>query len=85
MITGGPSAEREVSIATSKSILSVLRESGHNVKVIDPVNGDELISENEVLSLKINKEFPSSEEISYLSSEKFRIISFIPFTPMVEK
>lgn len=74
MITGGPSAEREVSIATSKSILSVLRESGHNVKVIDPVNGDELISENEVLSLKINKEFPSSEEIKEIQKTSNRNI-----------
>lgn len=74
LITGGPSAEREVSIATSKSILNVLRESGHNVKVIDPVNGDELVSENDVLSLKINKDFPSSEEIKEIQKTSNRNI-----------
>ncbi|MBV6478003.1 MAG: D-alanine--D-alanine ligase B [Ignavibacteria bacterium] len=74
LITGGPSAEREVSIATSKSILEALRESGHKVKVVDPVNGDNSVGENEVLSLKISKEFPSSEEIKEIQKTSNRNI-----------
>jgi len=62
LITGGPSAEREVSIASSKSILNALRESGHTVKVIDPVNGDKEIAEEEIFRQQIGKDFPSPAE-----------------------
>ena len=63
LITGGPSAEREVSIATSKSILKALRESGHNVKVVDPVNGNYSVSEEEVFGDLISKNSPSLQKL----------------------
>lgn len=68
LITGGPSAEREVSLATSKSILSALRESGHNVIVVDPINGDKNVSESEIFSAKLGKESPTAEKINEIQN-----------------
>jgi D-alanine-D-alanine ligase len=61
LITGGPSAEREVSIASSKSILAALRELGHKVKVVDPINGYEEVSEDEIFKNAVKREAPSVE------------------------
>jgi D-alanine-D-alanine ligase len=61
LITGGPSAEREVSIASSRSIVKALRELGHEVRVIDPINGDMIVSEDEIFKSGIRKESPSVE------------------------
>ncbi len=63
LITGGPSAEREVSISSSKSILKALRNAGHNVKVVDPVNGSENISEEEILSETLSRDSPSLRKL----------------------
>lgn len=61
LITGGPSAERDVSIASSKSILKALKDLGHCVKVIDPINGNEKVSEDDILKTGVKKESPSLE------------------------
>ncbi|MBK8551667.1 MAG: D-alanine--D-alanine ligase [Ignavibacteria bacterium] len=73
LITGGPSAEREVSIASSKSIVKALRDLGHDVKVVDPINGDEMVSEEEIFKTGVKKESPSLElldEIHESSNKK---------------
>lgn len=73
LITGGPSAEREVSIASSKSIVKALRDLGHNVKVVDPINGDLNINEDEIFKSGVKKESPSLEllnEIHKVSDRK---------------
>lgn len=67
LITGGPSAEREVSIASGKSILKALRESGHNVKVIDPVYGDKLVPEEKIFGHKLSKNSPSLNELKEIN------------------
>jgi len=58
LITGGPSSEREVSIASGRSILKALRDLGHNVKVIDPIYGDRDISEDIIFKNGIKKDSP---------------------------
>lgn len=73
LITGGPSAEREVSIASSKSIVKALRDLGHSVKVVDPINGDLSINEDEIFRSGVKKESPSFEllnEIHKVSDRK---------------
>ena len=73
LITGGPSAEREVSIASSKSIVKALRDLGHSVKVVDPINGDLNINEDEIFKSGVKKESPSLEllnEIHKVSDRK---------------
>jgi len=70
LITGGPSSEREVSVSSSKSILKALKESGHNVIVLDPVNGKNLVSEDEIFKNTVKKISPGFEEL-----EKLRIAS----------
>lgn len=74
LITGGPSAEREVSIASSKSILKALRDSGHNVKVVDPVNGVEDVSEEEIFKSTVRKESPSPEKLNEIRKNSDRKI-----------
>ncbi len=61
VITGGPSAERDVSIASSICITKALRELGHKVKVIDPINGEKEVSESEIFKAGVKKESPSIE------------------------
>lgn len=63
LITGGPSAERDVALSSSRSILKSLRELGHNVKVIDPVYGDESVSEEKIFEDKVSGEYPSAEKL----------------------
>ncbi len=63
LITGGPSSEREVSIASSKSILKALRNLGHQVKVIDPINGKEEIREEEIFKQGLKKVSPSISQL----------------------
>lgn len=63
LITGGPSSEREVSISSSKSILKAIKELGHNVKLIDPVNGNEKVSEEDIFRNAVKKESPSIEKL----------------------
>jgi D-alanine-D-alanine ligase len=40
VLTGGTSSERNVALASGKAIANALRESGHKVKVVDPIYGD---------------------------------------------
>lgn len=63
LITGGPSAERDVALSSSRSILKSLRELNHNVKVIDPVYGDEFVSEEKIFEDKVSREYPSTEKL----------------------
>ncbi|MBS1517963.1 MAG: D-alanine--D-alanine ligase [Bacteroidetes bacterium] len=74
LITGGPSSEREVSVSSSKSILKALEESGHNVTLIDPVNGNELISREEIFKNSVRKESPGFEELEKLKLDSNRKI-----------
>jgi D-alanine-D-alanine ligase len=70
VLTGGVSSERNVSIVSSKAIAKGLRESGHNVKVIDPVYGTKQPSEDEIINSRpsIGNEFPTAEELKAYSS-----------------
>lgn len=67
LITGGPSAERDVSIASSKSIVKALRDLGHLVKVIDPINGTYIAEEEQIFKSGVKKESPSIEELSEIN------------------
>lgn len=72
VLTGGVSSERNVSIVSSKAIAKGLRESGHNVRVIDPIYGTKQPSEDEILNSRpaIGKEFPTAEELKAYSNHK---------------
>ncbi|MEO8664144.1 MAG: D-alanine--D-alanine ligase [Ignavibacteria bacterium] len=74
LITGGPSSEREVSIASSKSILKALRDLGHNVKVIDPIYGDEPVDEKVIFSSGVKKESPTVEQLREIKRSSDRKI-----------
>jgi D-alanine-D-alanine ligase len=63
LITGGFSAEREVSITSSISILKALRESGHSVRLIDPVYGKDQPGEDTILGESVKKISPSLEKL----------------------
>ena len=72
LIVGGLSSEREVSLASGRGILKALREKGHNVKVIDPIYGEEEISEDIIFQKLITKEYPSLESLEKLKKESAR-------------
>lgn len=74
LITGGPSAEREVSIASSKSIVKALRNLGHNVKVVDPINGDTMVPEDEIFKSGVKKDSPSLELLNEIHKNSDRKI-----------
>lgn len=74
LITGGPSAEREVSIASSKSIVKALRNLGHNVKVVDPINGDTMVPEDEIFKSGVKKDSPSLELLNEIHRKSDRKI-----------
>ncbi|MEP7145827.1 MAG: D-alanine--D-alanine ligase [bacterium] len=74
LITGGPSSEREVSLASSKSILTALRDLGNNVTVIDPIYGNELISEDVIFKSCVSKDSPSIEELKEIKRSADRKI-----------
>ena len=70
LLAGGPSAERDVSLTSSKAILKALRELGHNVKVIDPVHGAEQLSEEKIFSKLVSTSAPTITELSEIHKEK---------------
>lgn len=72
VLAGGTSAERNVSLATSKAIAKTLSESGHNVKVVDPVFGAEQPDEEIIFEgrLNVGQEFPTAEELNRYSNRK---------------
>jgi len=72
VLTGGVSSERNVSIVTSRAIAKGLRESGHNVKVVDPIYGVDQPPEEDIFSSRpvIGKEFPTVEELKTYSNKK---------------
>lgn len=72
VLAGGTSAERNVSIATSKAIANTLRESGHTVKVVDPIYGADQPAEDAIFEgrLAIGQEFPTAEELNKYSNRK---------------
>jgi D-alanine-D-alanine ligase len=72
VLTGGVSSERNVSIASSKAIAKGLRETGHYVRVIDPIYGTAQPSEEDIFNSRpsIGKEFPTMEELKTYSNRK---------------
>ncbi len=74
LITGGPSSEREVSLASGKSILKALSDLGHNVKVIDPIYGSEHVSEELVFKSGLHKDSPSIEQLNEIKKSSDRKI-----------
>jgi D-alanine-D-alanine ligase len=72
LITGGLSAEREVSLTSGKSILKGLRENGHTVKVIDPIYGAESVAEEYIFRDKLSKDYPDFSILDKLKNESYR-------------
>lgn len=72
VLTGGTSAERNVALATGKAISNALRETGHNVKVVDPIYGAAQPDEENIFMDRpaIGKEFPTAEELHHYSNKK---------------
>jgi len=64
VLTGGASAERDVSLATAKQVVPALRSRGHEVVVVDTVFGPiEAGREVEHLDGEVGTEPPSVEEL----------------------
>jgi len=72
VLTGGTSAERNVALASGKAISGALKRSGHNVKVVDPVFGENQPDEDTIFQDRpvIGKEFPTVEELNAFSNRK---------------
>jgi D-alanine-D-alanine ligase len=72
VLTGGISSERNVAIASGKAIAQALRETGHKVKVIDPVFGASQPGEKDIFDSHpaIGKEFPTANELKVFSNKK---------------
>ena len=72
VLTGGTSAERNVALATGKAISKALKESGHSVRVIDPIYGASQPDEESIFMDRpaIGKEFPTAEELNNYSNKK---------------
>ncbi|RPI17679.1 MAG: D-alanine--D-alanine ligase [Ignavibacteriae bacterium] len=72
VLTGGVSSERNVSIASSRAIAKGLKESGHEVIVVDPIYGAIQPPEEDILNVRpvIGKEFPTAEELMAYSNRK---------------
>jgi len=72
VLTGGNSAERNVALASGRSVAKALRDAGNSVKVIDPIYGAAQPDEDKIFSDKpaIGKEFPTAEELHRYSSRK---------------
>lgn len=69
LLTGGTSAEKEVSLSSSRSILKALREKNHSVKVVDPVYGVNQPSEEEIFQKQISSEYPNPQDVRKLLQE----------------
>ena len=69
LLTGGLSSEREVSLSSGRGILKGLRNLGHNVTVIDPIFGKEVVEEEIVFKDKVSREYPTLDKIRLLQKE----------------
>jgi D-alanine-D-alanine ligase len=76
LIVGGLSSEREVSLASGRGILKALRENGHNVKVIDPIYGEEEIEEEIIFNKSITRKYPTLEKLNALKEESSRKVLY---------
>jgi D-alanine-D-alanine ligase len=64
VLTGGASAERDVSLATAKQVVPALRSRGHEVALVDTVFGPiQAECEAEHLAGRVGTEPPSVEEL----------------------
>ena len=72
VLTGGNSAERNVSLASGKAITRGLREAGHKVKAVDPVFGASQPDEEKIFgsSNAIGDEFPTTDELKNYHGKK---------------
>ncbi len=72
VLTGGSSAERNVALASGKAIAGALGNSGHNVKVVDPIFGAKQPGEEQIFEgrLAVGQEFPTAEELAKYSAKK---------------
>lgn len=71
VLTGGTSAERNVALASGKAIACALKNSGHNVKIVDPVFGAKQPDEEKIFEgrLTVGQEFPTAEELNKFSNK----------------
>jgi D-alanine-D-alanine ligase len=74
LLTGGLSAEREVSLTSGKSIAEGLRSAGHNVKVVDPIYGDNETSEEDIFKNTVTRDYPTAESLNELKKNADRNI-----------
>jgi D-alanine-D-alanine ligase len=72
VLTGGTSAERNVALASGKAIAGALKNSGHNLRVVDPIYGANQPDEESIFEGRaaIGQEFPTAEELNKFSNKK---------------
>ncbi len=69
LIVGGYSSERHISLLSGRSILKALRENKHNVVVIDPVYGEEVIDEKIIFDSIKTDQYPTAEYLEKLKKD----------------
>lgn len=74
LISGGISAEREVSLSSGRSILKALRENGHIVTVVDPVYGAERVSEEIIFKDNVSEIYPDIHSLQDLKIKSYKNI-----------
>ncbi|MBN1634667.1 MAG: D-alanine--D-alanine ligase [Ignavibacteria bacterium] len=74
LITGGISAEREVSLSSGRSILKALRENGHSVIVVDPVYGAEKVPEETIFKDNVSQIYPDVHSLQDLRIKSYKNI-----------
>lgn len=69
LIVGGYSSERYISLLSGRSILKALRENKHNVIIIDPVYGEEVIDEKIIFDSIKTDQYPTAEYLEKLKKD----------------
>ena len=84
LLTGGLSSEREVALSSGRAILKALRENGHNVKVVDPIYGNENVPEEKIFKDYIKRDYPSDGLIKELQKSSAKKLLDCIDSPMFE-
>jgi len=69
ILTGGASAERDVALASARQVLAALRQSGHEVRVVDTIRGALSSQEEDSLGVKVGTEPPTTAALDELERQ----------------
>lgn len=69
ILTGGASAERDVALASARQVLAALRQSGHEVRVVDTIRGALSSQEEDSLGVKVGTQPPTTAALDELERQ----------------